>query len=218
MADGVSRAAGIWRRRSDDAVASADRRNHPAARARPLSGLSRRRIGQFQHIRSGRRRLSDRSVRLAIDLPCQRAARARRRRARAAPRVAPGRSPPYHLRYPGPRSVHHVRKPGDPGARAIAAHAIEHGADGARPFGIWNSFARRPVMAGAAQHVSAHTPAPVQGTLDLAQRRLGGLPRRRAGFVDHLPADLSARGPRRLAGRDRADAAAADLRHRSSVH
>ncbi len=39
------RAAGARRRRPDDAVAGADRRGHPAARARPLPGLSRLRHG-----------------------------------------------------------------------------------------------------------------------------------------------------------------------------
>ncbi len=40
----VPGAAGFRRRRLDDAVASADRRSDPAARARPLSGLSRRHL------------------------------------------------------------------------------------------------------------------------------------------------------------------------------
>ena len=48
----------------------------------------------------------------------------------------------------------------------------------------------------------------------LACRRPGRLPRRRAGVVDHVPADLSARSPRYLAGRDRPAAVAADVRHR----
>ena len=41
IADRRARAARIWRRRTDDFVASARRRDHSAARARPLSGLSR---------------------------------------------------------------------------------------------------------------------------------------------------------------------------------
>ena len=69
-------------------------------------------------------------------------------------------------------------------------------------------------LAGAPHHLAAHSAAPVPAGFDLAQRRHGGLPRRGAGFVDHIPADLSARGARRVAGRNRPDAAAADRRHR----
>ena len=89
---------------------------------------------------------------------------------------------------------------------------------GARSFGLWHPRACRLDLAGAAQHLAAHSAPPVQRALDLAQRRLGGVPWRRAGFADHVPADLSARGPRRVAGRDRPHAAASDFRHRRWVH
>ncbi len=71
LSDRSAGIAGLWRRRLDDAVASADRRNHSAARARQISGLPRRRLGKLKHVRTGCRRLSYRSLRLAIDLPCQ---------------------------------------------------------------------------------------------------------------------------------------------------
>src|SRR5580700_5509559 len=47
-----------------------------AARARQISGLSRRHCGVVEHVRPGRRRLSHPGVRLAIGLPHQCAARA----------------------------------------------------------------------------------------------------------------------------------------------
>ena len=50
------------RRRPDDAVASADRRSHSAARARTIPGLSRGRRGVRQYVRAGRGRLPDRSI------------------------------------------------------------------------------------------------------------------------------------------------------------
>ena len=75
-------AARIRRRWPHDLVASAGRRDHPAAGTRPLSGLSRGRVRQFQHVRTGRRRLSHPSIRLAVDLPGQRTARARCRASR----------------------------------------------------------------------------------------------------------------------------------------
>ena len=67
--------AGPGRRRTDDAVAGADRRDHPAARARPLPGLPGRRDGLVQRVRTGGRRLSHASLRLAQRVPRQSAAR-----------------------------------------------------------------------------------------------------------------------------------------------
>ena len=46
----------------------------PAARTRPLSGLSGRHCGQFQHLRPSRRRLSHTGIRLAVDLSDQHSA------------------------------------------------------------------------------------------------------------------------------------------------
>src|SRR6516225_6982837 len=65
----VSRGAGFWRRRTDDAVASTDRRSHPAARARPLPGLSRRRGGNLQQFWPCGGRLPNPGLRLAVDFP-----------------------------------------------------------------------------------------------------------------------------------------------------
>ncbi len=60
-----------------------------------------------------------------------------------------------------------------------------------------------------ARGVAAHSACLVSRAVGLARRRLGGLSRRRVGIDRHIPADLSARGARRVAGRDRpADAAA----------
>ena len=56
---------GFRRRRTYELVTGARRRDHSAARARPLSRLPRWSIGRFQYIRTGRRRLSHASVRLA---------------------------------------------------------------------------------------------------------------------------------------------------------
>ena len=72
-------------------------------------------------------------------------------------------------------------------------------------------------LAGAAHRRAAHSAPTIPAGLDLARRRHGGLPRRGAGVVDHFPADLSARGPRRFAGRDRPDLAAAHGRHRARL-
>ena len=197
------RAARFWRRRPDDAVAGADRRGHSAARARQISGLSRRHCGVVQHVRPGRRRLSHPGVRLAIGLPHQRAARAHCLFSGAAARSAPRRPPPHHLRYAGPGAVHHVRRPRHFGARAGAAHGCADLAHGVRAVGLRHIRAGSTVVAGAAQHRAALAAAAVPQSVGLAQRRAGGLPRRGAGLLDHVPADLSARGPRRVAGGNR---------------
>ena len=87
-AEPCARPAGPRRRRADDAVAGAHRRDHPAARARPLPGLPGRRDGHVQHLRTRRRRLSHASFRLAQRVPHQPAARRDGGRSDPAPGVA----------------------------------------------------------------------------------------------------------------------------------
>ena len=55
-------------------------------------------------------------------------------------------------------------------------------------------------LARKAFELAAHSAGFIQRTVGLAQRRLGRLPRRGAGFADHFSADLSARCARRVAG------------------
>ena len=70
-------AARAWRRRPDDVVAGAGRRDDPAARTGALSGLSRHGGGLRQYIRPDRRRFSHRAFRLAVDFSGQSADRLR---------------------------------------------------------------------------------------------------------------------------------------------
>ena len=170
--DRDARAAGLWRRRIDDAVASADRRNIPAARARPLSGLPRRRGGQLQHLRPGRRRLPDPGFWMAIDLPRQPAARAPCRSAGAASQGAAERPSADHVRYAGFGVVRDVRVPGDPRSAAGSANGRAHAAGRARPLGVRPVCARSSALAGEAQRLSAHSAAPRSGS-----RRCGGATR-----------------------------------------
>ena len=88
---------------------------------------------------------------------------------------------------------------------------------GLRAAGLRNIRAGSAAVAGATQYRAAPAAAAVPQALGLAQRRAGGLPWRSARFLDHVPADLSARGPRRVTGRDRPPAAAADIRHRARL-
>ena len=123
ITDRRTRPAGFRRRRVDDLVASAGRRNRSAARARPLSGLSCGGRSQFQHVRTGCRRLSHPGFRLAVDFPRQCAAGACRRPSRAAPGHPTGRPPADHIRCSGFAAFHHVRRPGHSGARTSATDA-----------------------------------------------------------------------------------------------
>ena len=124
VADGVPRDPGFRRRRPDDAVAGADRRSHTAARARPLSGLSRRRSrsasSTFGPVAGGylTQAFGWQSIFL-INMPLGLIAMLLVLRLA----VAPGRPPPHHLRYSGAGAVHLVRRAGDSGARTGAAHA-----------------------------------------------------------------------------------------------
>ena len=98
---------------------------------------------------------------------------------------------------------------------ASPANGCTHAADDPRSAGVW---ARSSLLALIWQEKHSASPL-IPPTLFRKpsvwrSRRPGRLPRRRAGVVDHVPADLSARGPRRLAGRDRPAAVAADVRHR----
>ena len=77
-ADRVPRGPGPRRRRADVARAGDDRRHHPAARARSLPGLLRRRLRHVVGARPGPRRLVRRRTRLAVDLLHERPDRPRR--------------------------------------------------------------------------------------------------------------------------------------------
>ena len=203
--------------RADDAVASAGRRSHPAARTGALPGLSRRRRGLRQYLRTGGRRLSVRALRLAVDLPDQRSGRARRGRADLAaadprgrtPRLArrPGRAFPVHA----VRCHHAVVARADPARRTLklAARGCAAGRRHRRA-----RFSDSPRETGA---VAAHSARTVAHAGDLAQRRLGRLPWRRAGVADHLPAGLSGSGAGRIAVEHRPAAGAAHHRHRHGV-
>ena len=120
--DGGARAAGIWRRRTHELVTGARRRDHSAARARPLSGLPRWSIGRFQYIRTDRRRLSHASVRLALNFSRQRPARPRRGFTGGAAQSAAGRRTAHQIRCAGAGVVHVVREPGHLGSRTGPAY------------------------------------------------------------------------------------------------
>src|SRR6516165_1663366 len=106
-ADRVSRARRRGRRRTDRHHHRRDRRPHPAARARALSGFLRRGVRGCHHRRPPGRWLLRRSPELALDLLHQSAdrhprARGDRRRAAVALRAPPargrlrGRAPAHH--------------------------------------------------------------------------------------------------------------------------
>ena len=89
--------------------------------------------------------------------------------------AAPGRPPPHHVRCAGTGAVHFLRRPGHPGARTGAAHAIN-----TLPMALACSpsalvVARSADLAGTAHGVAAHSAETVQTALDLARRRHGGL-------------------------------------------
>ena len=105
-------------------------------------------------------------------------------------------------------------EPHHPRARTGAADGREHASDDRVAYRIRIAGAARSGLAGEALKLAAHSAGFVQGGFGLAQRRAGGLPRRRSGLVDYVLADLSARRARHVAGRDRPVAAAADIRHR----
>ena len=119
-ADRVPRAAGPRRRRADRDHDGGGRRHRPAARARPLPGLLRRRLRRLDGDRPAARRLLRRQPLLALDLlrqPAGRRARARRDRGRV-PRPRRARPPQDRLprrgaarRRPlGDRAVHEPRR------------------------------------------------------------------------------------------------------------
>ncbi len=213
-----ARPAGPRRRRPDDAVAGADRRDHPAARARALSGLPRLRHGDGQHLRAGHRRLSHAPLRLAQRVPGQPAARRRRLPARRAPSAPPRTRAALVVRRHRPRAVRGLHRAGTAGPGAGAA--LECGeprrvrpADGDRL-----CRARCPGAAGAACPLPAAADLASAPAHHLAQRCASRLPRRHAGVAHRLPADLPARRARHLGVRDRAAAAAVDDRHRLRLH
>ena len=160
--DGDARAARIRRRRAHDFVASARGRDHSAARAGPLSRLSRRRYGQLQHLWAGCRRLSHASLRLAVDLPRQCAAWPCRRPPGVAARDPAGRSTADHLRCAGTGAVHDVRQPGHFGVGRSPAYGCTHAADDPRSAGVWRGGAVGADLAGKAQRLAAHSAHSVQ--------------------------------------------------------
>ena len=149
-------------------------------------------------LRPGRRRLSDRAFRLAVDLPGQCADRARRGGADLA------------AAQPEVRAAAVARRPG----RACSVHDLcGHDAAGARtgpacriaaPAGWRRVICRRRDRAGAAgaprepRRVAAYPAGAAAPAGDLAQRRARRLPRRGAGLSDYVSPDLSRSGARAL--------------------
>src|SRR5262249_9596916 len=127
--------------------------------------------------------------------------------------AARGRRAAHDIRLTGPAAVHLVCWPRHSGARTGAAHGAEHAAAGARLVSIRAGRARSFELAGTDHHVPAYSAAFVPAALDLARRCHGRVSRRRAGFVDYISADLSARGARRLTRRNRAVPFADDRRY-----
>jgi len=119
-ADHVSRARRPGRRRTDRHHHRRDRRPHPAARARALSGLLRRGVRSGHHRRPASRRLLRRSSELALDFlhqPADRNPRAGgdRRRAAVALDAPPARGrlrgrAPAHRRAQRRHPVHRARR------------------------------------------------------------------------------------------------------------
>ena len=81
--------------------------------------------------------------------------------------------------------------------------------------GIRYALARPSALAGARNTAPLIPPALFKDPSIWRSDALGGLPWRRARLAADVLADLSARRARRFAGRDRAYAAAADIRHRA---
>ena len=202
--DGRARIARPWRRRPDDAIASAGRRDDSAARARALSGLSGGRVGSVEHIRPGRRRISHAGLRLAIDFSGQCAARPCRRGDGAAAQDQTRRLAQNEFRCARVGAVHVVRQPGHPGARAGATHGRRHAAADRGPARVRSARAAGADLAGEAFNLAAHSASSIPRAFGLARRCHDRLSWRRVGVVDHVPADLPARGPRRGARARRA--------------
>ena len=91
-ADRLPRAPGARRRRPAGDDAGRRRRHRPAARARQVPGLLRRRVRRLDRDRPAARRLLRRQPLLALDLLRQPADRARRARGDRLPRSTHGRS------------------------------------------------------------------------------------------------------------------------------
>ena len=214
IAHRVSRDPGFRRRRTDDPFTGADRRSDPAARARSLSGVSRRHSGELKQLWACGRRLPDPGIRLAIDLSDQYSAWSARGVIRLSHSAARGRSAAHDIRCAGPAAVHPVRGASYSGSRTGAANGAEHAAPCARLVSIWTGRARASELAGTNHHFPAHSAAFVPTAVDLARRRHGRLSRRRVGLADYFSADLSTCSARRFAGGNRSGSAAADRRHR----
>ena len=202
-ADVGPRAAGPWRRRADDVVSGAGRRSDSSARAGTLPGLPRRGRGLRQYVWSGGRRLSDRAIRLAIDLSGQPADRLGRGRAHLAAAQLEDGAAGLAGRSGRPHPFHGVRCNDAALLGAGPARQSECAAAGRRP------VRGGPGGAGLADRprepdtIAAHSARAAAPAGYLAQRRLGRMPWRRPGFLDYVPSGLSASGAGRFAVGDR---------------
>ena len=105
-----------------------------------------------------------------------------------------------HIRRARPGAVHVVCEPCHFRAARSPTHGRARYAAGFRPFAFGGLALFALIWQERQWSSPLIPPALFERTVGLAQRRLGRLPRRSAGFADHIFADLSARCARRVAG------------------